>query len=99
MSRIGHASNFGVGAIFFIVGFCMKSPVVKRSIVLGRHKTSVSLELPFWSSLKEISKERGISLAELISEINANRQQANLSSALRVFVLNHFKTRAARPFA
>ncbi len=77
----------------------MKSPIVKRSIVLGRHKTSVNLEHPFWSSLKEISKEGGISLAELISEINANRQQANLSSALRVFVLNHFKARAARPFA
>jgi predicted DNA-binding ribbon-helix-helix protein len=78
------------------MGFSKKSPVVKRSIVLGRHKTSVSLEHPFWSSLKEISKEREIPLAELISEINADRQQANLSSALRVFVLNHFKARAAR---
>ncbi len=73
----------------------MKSPVVKRSIIVRGHKTSVSLEHQFWSSVKEIAKERGITLAELISEIDADRQQANLSSALRVFVLNHFKAHAA----
>ncbi len=73
----------------------MQSPVVKRSIVVRGHKTSVSLEHPFWSSLKEIAKKRGVTLSELISEIDANRQQANLSSALRVFVLDHFKARAA----
>ena len=77
----------------------MQSPVVKRSIVVRGHKTSVSLEHPFWSSLKEIAKKRGVALSELISEIDANRQQANLSSALRVFVLDHFKARAARPSA
>ena len=73
----------------------MKSPVVKRSVVVGNHKTSVSLEHLFWSSLKEISKERGMTLAELISEIDANRQQGNLSSAIRLFVLDRYKARAA----
>jgi predicted DNA-binding ribbon-helix-helix protein len=81
------------------MGLYMKSPVVKRSIVVRGHKTSVSLEHPFWSSVKELAKERGITLAELISEIDANRQQANLSSAVRVFVLDHFKARAVRPSA
>jgi len=56
----------------------MKSPVVKRSIIVRARKTSVSLEHQFWSSVKEIAKERGITLAELISEIDADRQQANL---------------------
>ena len=75
----------------------MKSPVVKRSILSSGHKTSVSLEEPFWSGMKEISGERGKTLSELVSEIDANRQQGNLSSAIRLFVLDHFKTRAAGP--
>jgi len=73
----------------------MKSPVVKRSVVVGGHKTSVSLEHLFWSSLKDISKQRGMTLAGVISEIDANRQQGNLSSAVRLFVLDHYKVRAA----
>jgi len=77
----------------------MKSPVVKRSILVGRHKTSVSLEHSFWSSLKDIAKERGVTMSELISDINANRHQSNLSSAVRVFVLNYFRARAAGPAA
>jgi predicted DNA-binding ribbon-helix-helix protein len=75
----------------------MKSPVVKRSIVVGRHKTSVSLEEPFWNSMKEISQARGVTLSELVSEIDKNRQQGNLSSAIRLFVLDHFKSRGAGP--
>ena len=85
------ARRIGVGPMYF----CMKSPVVKRSVVVGGHKTSVSLEHSFWSSLKEISKERGMTLAELISEIDASRQQGNLLSAVRLFVLDHYKLRAA----
>jgi predicted DNA-binding ribbon-helix-helix protein len=69
----------------------MKSPVVKRSVVVGGHKTSVSLEEPFWSSLKEISGQRGMTLSEVVGEIDTNRQQGNLSSAIRLFVLDHYK--------
>jgi predicted DNA-binding ribbon-helix-helix protein len=75
----------------------MKSPVAKRSIVVGGHKTSVSLEEGFWSSLKEISHKRSVTVSKLIGEIDSNRQQGNLSSAIRLFVLDHFKTRAVGP--
>jgi predicted DNA-binding ribbon-helix-helix protein len=75
----------------------MKSPVVKRSIVVGGHKTSVSLEEAFWNSMKEISAERAVTLSELVGEIDTNRHQGNLSSAIRLFVLDHFKTLAVGP--
>jgi predicted DNA-binding ribbon-helix-helix protein len=68
----------------------MKSPVVKRSIVVGGHKTSVSLEEAFWSSMKEISAARRMALSELVREIDTNRQHGNLSSAIRLFVLDHY---------
>lgn len=73
----------------------MKSPVVKRSIVVAGHKTSVSLEEAFWSGMKEISSARGMTLSELVGEIDNNRQHGNLSSAIRLFVLDHFRSRAA----
>jgi predicted DNA-binding ribbon-helix-helix protein len=72
----------------------MKSPVVKRSIVVAGHKTSVSLEEAFWNGMKEISALRNITLSELVGEIDNNRQQGNLSSAIRLFVLEHFRSRA-----
>jgi predicted DNA-binding ribbon-helix-helix protein len=72
----------------------MKSPVIKRSIVVGGHKTSVSLEEAFWSGMKDIAGQRGNTLSDLVSEIDGNRQQGNLSSAIRLFVLEHFKDRA-----
>ena len=75
----------------------MKSSVVKRSIVVGGHKTSVSLEESFWSGMKEISGARRMTLSQLVSEIDANRTQSNLSSAIRQFVLDHFKGRAVAP--
>ena len=75
----------------------MKSPVVKRSIVVGGHKTSVSLEEAFWNSMKEISAERAMTLSELVGEVDGARQQGNLSSAIRLFVLDHFKSRAVGP--
>jgi predicted DNA-binding ribbon-helix-helix protein len=65
----------------------MKSLVVKRSIVIDGYKTSVSLEEAFWNSLKEIARARNESAAQLIAHIDANRQFANLSSAIRLFVL------------
>ncbi|MGE5158974.1 MAG: ribbon-helix-helix domain-containing protein [Gemmatimonas sp.] len=72
----------------------MKSPVVKRSIVVAGHKTSVSLEEAFWNGMKEISGERNMTLSELVGEIDSKRQQGNLSSAIRLFVLDYFKSRA-----
>jgi len=70
----------------------MKSPVVKRSIVVGGHKTSVSLEEAFWNGMKEISGLRNMTLSQLVGEIDNNRQQGNLSSAIRLFVLDHFRS-------
>ena len=72
----------------------MKSPVVKRSIVVAGHKTRVSLEEAFWNGMKEISGLRNMTLSELVGEIDGARQQGNLSSAIRLFVLDYFKSRA-----
>jgi predicted DNA-binding ribbon-helix-helix protein len=69
----------------------MKSLVIKRSIVIAGHKTSVSLEDAFWKSLREIANERGGSLSELIDSINADRKFSNLSSAIRVFVIGYYR--------
>ena len=70
----------------------MKSPVVKRSVVIAGHKTSVSLEDAFWESLKEIAVQRQKSLSELIATINSERQHDNLSSAIGLFVLDSYRT-------
>ena len=69
----------------------MKSPVVKRSIVIAGHKTSVSLEDAFWKGLKEIASGRDTTLSELVASIDADRQHGNLSSALRLFVLDFYR--------
>jgi predicted DNA-binding ribbon-helix-helix protein len=70
----------------------MKSPVVKRSIVIAGHKTSVSLEDAFWDALKEIAAQRKMTLSDLVASIDSSRTQGNLSSAIRLFVLDHFRT-------
>jgi predicted DNA-binding ribbon-helix-helix protein len=57
----------------------------KRSVTIHGHRTSISLEDPFWDSLNDIAAKRGQSLASLISEIDKNRD-GGLSSALRLFV-------------
>ena len=71
----------------------MKSPVVKRSIVIAGHKTSVSLEDAFWRSLKEIAVDRHTTLSDLVAAIDTERRHGNLSSAIRLFVLDHYQTR------
>lgn len=58
----------------------------KRSIVIAGHATSVSLEPEFWEVLKDIAQARGVSLNQLVAEIDQGRS-GNLSSAIRVFVL------------
>lgn len=69
----------------------MKSPVIKRSIVIAGHKTSVSLEDAFWRGLKEIAGERALTLSELVAAIDSERRHGNLSSAIRLFVLDHYR--------
>jgi predicted DNA-binding ribbon-helix-helix protein len=68
----------------------MKSPVVKRSIVIAGHKTSVSLEDAFWKGLKEIAGGRDMTLSDLVSTIDSDRRHGNLSSAIRLFVLDYY---------
>ena len=67
--------------------------VPNRSIVLAGHRTGISLEDEFWEGLKEIAQERHMTPSELISVINADRQNANLSSTIRLFVLGFYLDR------
>lgn len=69
----------------------MNSPVRKRSIVIGGHKTSVSLEDYFWSCLKQIARERTTTVSELVEALDGAREVGNLSSTIRVFVLDHYR--------
>ena len=73
----------------------MKSPIVKRSIVVAGRKTSVSLEDAFWQGLKEIADKRDLTLSDLVGEIDATRQDAYLSSAIRLFVLGRYRDQVA----
>jgi predicted DNA-binding ribbon-helix-helix protein len=72
----------------------MKSPVVKRSIVIAAHKTSVSLEDGFWNGLKEIAVARDMTLSDLVATIDTERHYGNLSSAIRLFVLDYYRAQA-----
>jgi predicted DNA-binding ribbon-helix-helix protein len=69
----------------------MKSAVVKRSIVIAGHKTSVSLEDPFWQGLREIAGGRNMTLSEVVASIDTDRHEGNLSSAIRLFVLDYYR--------
>ena len=73
----------------------MGSPVLKRSVVIGGHKTSVSLEDEFWSGLKEIAAARNTTLSHLVATVERGRENGNLSSTLRLFVLEAYRRRAA----
>ena len=66
----------------------------KRSLVIAGHSTSISLEDDFWDALRDMAAERGVSVAGLVAEVDSARGAANLSSALRVHVLRHFRERA-----
>jgi predicted DNA-binding ribbon-helix-helix protein len=69
-----------------------KRSIVKRSIVINGHKTSISLEDQFWAAAKEIAAERRLTMAELVSVIDADRgEYGNLSSAIRLFVLARYR--------
>ena len=74
----------------------MKSSVVKRSIIIDGHKTSVSLEDAFWSDLKDIAHAERATLSKLVAKIDETRQHSNLSSAIRLFVLEHFRAQGRK---
>ena len=67
------------------------SRVLKRSVNFAGHKTSISLEDAFWSAFKEIAATRKIPLSDLTSTIDKERKHGNLSSAIRLFVLEYYR--------
>ena len=70
------------------------SRIIKRSVSIAGHRTSISLETEFWTELQRIAKERALSVNALIAELDASRGQHNLSSALRLAVLADLKSRS-----
>lgn len=76
----------------------MSGAPVKRSLTLAGHRTSVSLEEPFWQAFRAIAAERGQALNALAAEIDAARAPGTgLASAIRVFVLAHYRARSGQP--
>ncbi len=67
--------------------------MTKRSVTINGHATSISLEAPFWQELKRMAEAAGLSVAALIARIDAGPKTGNLSSALRLAVLNDLKAR------
>jgi predicted DNA-binding ribbon-helix-helix protein len=67
----------------------LRSQVTKRSLVVGGHKTSVSLEDAFWVELRSIAHKLGVHLSQLVGSIDSERQHSNLSSAIRLFVFEY----------
>ncbi len=65
---------------------------VKRSFTIGGHRTSISLEAPFWEALKEIARLEKTSLAQLVQRIDANRDDSGLSSAVRIWILAYYRS-------
>ena len=75
----------------------MQSTIVKRSVTIGGHRTSVSLEDAFWKALLDIARRRDVTISQLIESIDANRTQTNLSSAARLFVLAEYRDQITPP--
>jgi predicted DNA-binding ribbon-helix-helix protein len=75
----------------FMKSQLQKSLNAKRSVVIGGHKTSVSLEDAFWKGFNEIAASRNMTLSDLLATIDSDRQHGNLSSAIRLFVLDHYR--------
>ena len=75
----------------------MKSSIIKRSIIVAGHKTSVSLEDAFWKGLKEIAVGRDMTLSDLVAAIDSERRHGNLSSAIRLFVLDFYRSQLSQP--
>ena len=62
--------------------------LIKKSVTIHKHRTSIALEQEFWDVLKDISIEKNYSVEKLISNIDINRN-ASLASSIRVFILKH----------
>ncbi len=73
-----------------------KSLIEKRSVIILGHRTSVSQEKAFWLALKDIAKRRDMTLSDLLGIIESERRHENLSSAIRLFVLEDFKAELAK---
>ena len=67
----------------------MKSAISKRSVVINGRKTSVSLEEPFWAGVRDIAGAQEMTVSSLLRQIDLDRRDTNLSSAIRVYVLQH----------
>jgi len=75
----------------------MRSPTIRRrTVIIAGGKTSVSIEDEFWKSFRRIAHGRDQTLCGLIADINENRQSPNLSSAVRLFVLQYYRDELAR---
>lgn len=74
----------------------MKSAIIKRSIVVAGHKTSISLEDIFWNALKDLSAEKNIPVSAMVDSIDKTRNGVNLSSALRQHIMQHYYDAATR---
>jgi predicted DNA-binding ribbon-helix-helix protein len=85
--------RFHTGESHFMKGQ-RKSSIIKRSITFEGRKTSVSLEAEFWDALKEIAGKQSTSVGALVATINKAREHPNLSSGLRLFVLDHYRAQA-----
>jgi predicted DNA-binding ribbon-helix-helix protein len=89
----GLLSTRGVGLLH--AGAAMSRPV-KRSFTISGHRTSISLETAFWEALKSIATQQQVSVAALIARIDKARGRAGLSSAVRVWILRHYRELAER---
>lgn len=67
----------------------------KRSLTIAGHRTSISLEEPFWEAMSEVAAARGVSPSALVAEIDGTRGEASLSSAIRIFLLEHYRKAGA----
>jgi len=84
-------SSFTLGSSEVEGAPTVNSPIIKRSVIVRGHKTSISLEDPFWAEIRTIASDKKIKISDLVTEIDLDRNGANLSSALRVFVLTHYR--------
>jgi len=73
------------------------SPIVKRTVYIDGRKTQITLEDSFWTTLKEIAQTQGVTVSQLATEIEKSRKGGNLSSAVRLFVLDRVRSKNGRP--
>lgn len=71
------------------------SPVIKRTVYVDGRKTQITLEDSFWTTLKEIAQTQGVMVSQVVTEIEKSRQGGNLSSAVRIFVLDRVRSKKA----